>query len=136
MYEEYIKTGKVVYIYRQFPLPFHRHAVPASEASLCAADQGKFWPLHDRIYETLEQWSGLNDARDHFKMLAGEVGLNTETFNECFDGRKKLEQVQADAKAAAEAGARGTPFFLVGKQALGGAQPFEAFQQAIEAQLP
>ena len=135
MREKYIDTGKVRYIYRQLPLRMHQHALPAAEASLCAADQGKFWPMHDRIFETQAEWSGLPNAVEYFKEGAGDLGLDRGEFDACLDGHQSASRVERDIQTAVKKGIRGTPAFLIQGQSLSGAQPFSAFENLIEAVL-
>ncbi|MAF50853.1 MAG: disulfide bond formation protein DsbA [Nanoarchaeota archaeon] len=129
--EQYVKTGKVKLVYRDFPLTsIHPLAQKAAEASECADDQGKFWGYHDLIFEKQSSLSASN-----LKAWAVELGLDTDEFDECLDSGKHAAEVRADTSAATSVGGRGTPFFVVGTQTLSGAQPFSAFQAAIEAQL-
>ena len=113
----------------------HQHALPAAEASLCAADQGKFWPMHDRIFETQAEWNGLPSAVEYFKEAGGELGLDRGEFDACLDGHQNASRVDEDIQAAVEKGIRGTPAFLIEGQSLSGAQPFSAFEELIEAVL-
>tara|TARA_Y100000034_G_C6763987_1_gene340479 strand:- start:20 stop:739 length:720 start_codon:yes stop_codon:yes gene_type:complete len=128
---EYIDTGKVKFVYRDLPLTsIHPQAMPAAEASECADDQGKFWEYHDILFERQSSLSSSNYVK-----WAEELGLDTNEFQECLDSNKHKDEVNNDLRDASSAGGRGTPYFIVGNQALSGAQPFAAFQQAIEAQL-
>jgi len=136
IHEKYIETGKVRYLYRQLPLSFHSNAVPAAEASLCAADQGQFWPMHHRIFEEQDQWAGLPDASPYFKEMAGELGMDQARFDACLDSHETVPRIASDVDDAAEAGARGTPFFLINGQPLSGAHPFANFEKVIEESLP
>ncbi|MGQ9586076.1 MAG: DsbA family protein [Anaerolineae bacterium] len=133
--KKYIETGKVRYIFRQLPLSFHRNALPAAEASLCAADQGKFWPMHDRLFGEQAQWSNRPDAALYFKQMAGQLGLDRARFDACLDSHQNASRVDADIQAAVDKGARGTPYFLVGGHPLSGAHPFANFEKVIEAAL-
>ena len=135
MRETYIRTGKVLYIYRQFPLTMHRNAVPAAEAALCAADQGAFVPMHDRIHEGQAEWAGQPDPKPLFKEMAGELGLNQKEFDNCLAGREKAPLVESEIEAALQRGARGTPFFLIAGKPFGGAISYETFEDEIEAAL-
>jgi len=135
IHEKYIETGKVRYFYRQLPLPFHSNAFPAAEASLCAADQEQFWPMHHRIFEEQAQWAGLADASLYFKEMAGELGMDQARFDACLDGHENASRVDDDALVAMERGARGTPFFLIQSLPLSGAYPFSDFEELIEAAL-
>ena len=129
--EEYIDTGKVKLVYRDFPLSsIHPMAQKAAEAAECADEQGKFWEYHDKIYENQQL---LNV--DSLKQWASELGLDTTKFNSCLDSGKYTNEVKNDLNDATSSGGQGTPYFLVGNTQLSGAYPFDAFQQAIEAQL-
>ena len=105
-------------------------AQKSAEASECADDQGKFWEFHDIVFERQDLLS-LNNL----KQWAGELGLDANKFNNCLDSGEKANEVNKDASDAQEVGGRGTPYFIVGNQPISGAQPFAAFQAAIESQL-
>ncbi len=128
--DTYIKTGKVKFIYRDFPLSFHQNAQKAAEASECAKDQGKFWEMHDKLFT-----DGVAGGVGSFKQFARDLGLNGETFNTCLDTNAKRGEVQKDFQDGQRAGVQGTPGFFVNGQEVSGAQPFQVFQQIIEAEL-
>jgi protein-disulfide isomerase len=121
---------RVRLVYRHYPLSNHPNARPAAEASACAAAQDKFWPYHDRLFESPNKL-GADDLKRH----AAELGLDAAKFNACVDARTFQEQVDADIAAANEAGISGTPLFLVNGRPLEGAQPFAAFQRVIDEEL-
>ena len=129
--KQYIDTGKVKFVYRDFPLSsIHPMAQKAAEASECANEQSKFWEYHDKIF--------LNQASlslDSLKQWATDLKLDTNKFNNCLDSGKYVSEISNDLKDAAAAGGQGTPYFIVGEITVSGAQPFTAFQQAIESQL-
>lgn len=128
--KEYIDTGKVRYVFRDFPLNFHPQAQSASEASECADDQGKFWEYHGALFQNQES---LGDAL--YKKIAEELELNVEQFNSCLDSGKYRQEVQNDFSYGTTVGVSGTPTFFINGIKLVGAQPFQAFQQVIEAEL-
>lgn len=128
--EKYIKTGKVRLVFRDFPLAFHENAAKAAEAAECADEQGKFWEIHDTIFE--------NQAAitvPDLKRYAGTLGLNTSQFDSCLDSGKYAEEVKKDFDEGTAAGVSGTPSFFINGKLLVGAQPFSAFEQIIEAEL-
>ena len=129
--KQYIDTGKVKFVFRDFPLTsIHPMAQKAAEAAECADDQGKFWEYHDLIFERQASLS-INSL----KQWGVELELNANDFNKCLDSGKYSSEVNKDASDAQGAGGQGTPFFIIGNQPVSGAQPFAAFQAAIESQL-
>ena len=125
----YVKNGDVLFVYRDFAF-LGSESTRAAEAARCAEDQGKFWEYHDLIFE---KQAGLSITS--LKQWAGELGLNENDFNKCLDSGKYTNEVNKDASDAQRAGGQGTPYFIVGNQPVSGAQPFAAFQAAIESQL-
>jgi len=99
--QNYISTGKVNFVYRDFPIQsIHPNAVPAALASECADDQGKFWEMHDMIFKNQRNWQGLQIAESAslFKEYGIEIGLNTDEFDSCMTSNKHLEEIQKDLK--------------------------------------
>jgi len=123
-------AGKVRLVYRQFPLSFHPHAAKAAEASLCAADQGKFWEYHEALFKNQKKLD-LPDLKAH----AGEVGLDTQKFGQCLDSGDKKKAVDADQQAGLAAGVGGTPAFFINGIFLNGAQPIDEFKKVIDGEL-
>jgi protein-disulfide isomerase len=127
--ERYPNDVRVVY--RHFPLDsIHPRARPAAEASLCAHDQGKFWPYHDKLFENPAAL-----ADDDLRRYATELELDADRFERCVAERPHREAVEADAAAASEAGVNGTPAFFVNGIFIEGAQPASAFIELIDAEL-
>ncbi|MDH7488785.1 MAG: DsbA family protein [Anaerolineae bacterium] len=128
--EAYIKTGKVKYVFRDFPLSFHSNAQKAAEAAGCAGQQGKFWEYHDVLFAH-------QDALDipSLKQYAADLGLDTAQFDACLDSGTMAKEVAGDAADGQTYGVSGTPAFFVNGIRLNGAQPFEAFQELIEEEL-
>lgn len=128
--EEYVRTGKVKIVYRDFPLDFNPDAQKAAEAGECADDQGQFWAMHDMIFDNQE-----NIKVDDLKGYAEDLGLDTEEFNDCLDSGKHTEEVKADLNDGATGGVSGTPAFFIDGELISGAQPFEVFKAVIDAAL-
>ena len=128
-----MNTGQVRYLFRNFPLfSIHPQAQKAAEAAECAGEQGKFWEMHDLLFEGQDQWSGNTGAVTIFKGMAGELGLDQGEFDSCLDGNKYADKVAADSEEGLAQGIQSTPSFLINDMQLAGAQPFEAFQQQID----
>ena len=128
--EEYINTGKVKFVYRDFPLSFHQNAQKAAESAECAGEQGKFWEMHNLLFE-----KGVSGGVGSFKQYAKEIGLDSGEFNDCLDSGKMASEVSKDFSDGQKAGIQGTPGFIINGQLVSGAQPFEAFKQIIDAEL-
>ena len=118
-------------VYRQFPLnAIHRNAQLSAEASLCAHAQGKFWEMHDAIFEA----RGKADS-DGLKTMAADLGLDSEVFDGCLDSREFRDQVAADMEAGRQAGVTGTPALFINGRFLSGAQPFNVVSRVIDDEL-
>ena len=141
--KDYVDTGKVKYVMRQFPLvSIHPRATKASEAALCAGDQGKYWEVHNRIFVDQRKLSD-EDLQAH----AEAAGLEGAQFKDCLSTGKYTERVKTDAAEGAKAGVRGTPSFFLGltdpsnsdkikaTQYIRGAQAFRSFKAAIDKML-
>ena len=132
---EYIKTGKVKMVYRDFPLDeIHPFARRAAEAAECARDQGKYWVYHDLLFERQSEIPTLD-----FVARAGELGLNVVQFRECYSSKKYAAEVEKDYQDGIAAGVNGTPSnFILGDnyvKSLPGALPYESFKKAIDEAL-
>jgi len=122
--------GKVRVVHKDFPLPSHAGALPAAEAARCAAAQGVFWEYHDLLYLSVPDFS-----RDDLVRYAGRLGIDAAAFTTCIDTRRFRKQVEADVAEGRAIGLTGTPTFLVNGTPLVGAQPIEAFREAIREAL-
>ncbi|MEE9615008.1 MAG: thioredoxin domain-containing protein [Thermodesulfobacteriota bacterium] len=137
--KEYIDSGKARYVFRDFPLPFHKQAQKAAEAAQCAGEQGKYWEMHDTIFANQSAMK-LDDLRGYGKKL----GLESDRYNKCLDSGKYAQEVRDDMAAGQKIGIRGTPSFVIGKttksgkikgKIIRGAQPYPAFKAAIDELL-
>lgn len=117
--------------YRHFPLSFNENAGTAAEASECAAVQGKFWEMHDRIFELADS-EGLSE--EGITNLAGELGLDMEAFNACMENDETYEKISVDYQGGIDAGVSGTPGTFVNGKLVEGAIPFETFKQIMESE--
>ena len=120
---------KVRLVFRHYPLSFHPKAPKAAEATACAAEQGKFWELHDALFESQEL-----DV-DSIKLQAKRAGVDEAKFASCLDSGRTAALVRKDLAAGQQAGVSGTPAFFINGFMLSGAQPEEAFHKLIDAEL-
>ena len=138
--KEYIETGKVRYVVVNLPLEgMHKSAFKAAEAAACAGEQGKFWEMHERLFnnqQIIDQW----------KTHAEAIGLDVNQFEQCLDTGRQAAQVRSDIAVAHDAGISGTPAFFLAYTdpksttiktitKLVGSQPYASFKAAIDKQL-
>ena len=141
--ENYIATGKVKLVYRDMPLDnLHPNARPAHIAAECADEKDKFWEYHDALFEKQAEWQRLPaaDLQTTLIQYATDLGLESASFESCMKSQGIADEVNKDSLDAARYGATGTPTFFIGNEKDGftkfvGAQPFTAFQAAIDARL-
>lgn len=150
----YIDTGKVHFIYRSMGNfvsdnvargggPASTESQDAALAAYCAGEQNKFWEMHAYLFGNRVGENAGSFTPERLKEIASKAGLNTDQFNSCFDSGKYRDRVQQDEKDGKAAGVTGTPSFLVSytvngqkkSELIEGAQPFNVFQQKLEAAL-
>ncbi|HYG63291.1 MAG TPA: thioredoxin domain-containing protein [Thermoanaerobaculia bacterium] len=121
---------KVRLVFRQYPLSFHQNAQKAAEASLCAHEQGKFWEMHDAMFQNQQAL-----AVDQLKTAAAGLGLDAGKFNTCLDSGQYAAQVKADFEAGSAAGVSGTPAMFINGRFINGAVPLEQITKVIDDEL-
>jgi len=145
----YIDPGNVRFVYRSMGNWVSQNIGGGTEsqdsalAMYCAGDQNKFWEMHAHLFANVlgEEVGSFTDER--IKLIAETAGLDMDQFNSCYDSGKYEERVRQDYEDGQAAGVNGTPGFLISYEVNGekktqlieGAQPFQAFQQALEAAL-
>lgn len=138
---KYVETGKLRFVYRDYPRADRGVGVEAAVAARCAGTQGRYWAMHDRLFG---QGGRLDSGA--FRNYAKAIGLDQEAFARCFDERRYLESIFQDRQEANRWGFHGTPGFIlmhtVGGAtekepavAIPGAFPFDEFAEEIERLL-
>jgi protein-disulfide isomerase len=130
IHQKYVETGKVRYVVRDFPIEFHPQAQKAAEAAECAGEQGNYWEMHYMLFE-----NQANLSIDNYKEWAREIGLDGARFDQCLDSGAMAEEIKIDVADGISYGVRGTPVFFINGKMLSGAQPFAAFDAAIQRAL-
>ncbi len=138
--KNYVDTGKVKYVTRDYPLGFHKHAQKTAEAAECANEQGKFPEMHEKLFSTQATWSPLADVIPTLKQYAKDLKLNASQFDTCLDSGEMADEVAADQADGAASGIDGTPgFWILGpdgqNQKISGAFPYATFQAAFDNML-
>jgi protein-disulfide isomerase len=139
---EYISTGKVKYVLRDFPLvPVHKQALKAAEAVHCASEHGKYWEMHDSLFANQQALSP-----EGLVLHAKAAGLDPEQFRRCLESGKYAPEIRQELADGLKSGVRATPTFFLGLtdmndsriravRIIRGAQSYAAFKEAIEALL-
>ncbi len=137
--KDYIKTGKIKYVFRNFPLErSHPQAFKAAEVAICAGEQGKYWEMHDRLF-ALEpvDW-------DNLSPYVQAVGLDPSKFQRCLDSEQPAAKVQKDLADGQRAGVEVTPTFFLGLternasqiktlRQIKGSRPYTTFKEALDS---
>ena len=135
---QYIDTGKARLVFKDMPLGIHKHAVKAAQAALCAGDQGKYWEMHDILFNNTQRL----DVK-YLPEYANIIKLDHEKFVTCINSDQHLAAIDSDFKQASQKGLTGTPSFVIGKtttdvisgDVIRGAKPLASFKSVIDKQL-
>ena len=132
--QTYVATGKILLVFRNFPLDIHPNALPAAKAALCAGQQkpALFWAMHDWLFMNQDTWSSAQDATPEFRKQAVAAGADSAQFDKCVAAAETTAHIEKDIADGAKQGVQGTPAFFVNDWFVNGAVPFQQFQQTIE----
>jgi protein-disulfide isomerase len=135
--KKYVDTGKLKFIPMDFPLEFHKNAMKAAQATRCAGDQDKYWPMRDALLrdpKVVEEGS--------FAARGKTIGLDEKQFQACMDDQKHAAAIKAMMEAAQSAGISGTPSFIIAPSGetldgikIVGAMPLPIFEEKIREAL-
>lgn len=137
--KEYVDTGKIQYMVKDYPLGFHREARSAAIAASCANEQGAYWEMHEQLFENQGK---LNN--EMYGQLAEDMDLDLSQFNKCLNDPGHEKRVNEDIALAERIGIQGTPAFLVGRleagrltdiKAISGAQQYSTFARIIDSMV-
>jgi protein-disulfide isomerase len=132
LYKKYPNDIKIVF--KHNPLPMHRNAPAAHKAAMAAGEQGKFWEMHDLLFENQRQMRGA-DMTELSVNLAKKLGLDTQKFKKDLENPAYQAQIKKDMALGRSIGVRGTPHFFVNGKRLGGAQPLQEFEKVYKEQI-
>lgn len=132
---EYVDSGKVRFVFFDFPLAMHSHSREAAAAARCAARQDAFWRYHEKLFANQGSWAGAADPTDHFLDLAVASGIKVEPFKRCLTQGATDAIVAQNAEIARALGVSSTPTVLVGRRVFSGVSSFDELATEIENQL-
>jgi protein-disulfide isomerase len=115
--KDYVDTGKVRFVFHDFPLPQHANAIPAAEAARCAADQNAFWPFHDLLYTKQAEWENSQQPLAQFAVYAEQLKLDRTAFETCFTSNKHQAEITQLYQDSEKGGVNQTPTFVLNGKA-------------------
>ncbi len=105
--------GKITFVFRNFTLPQHQYAIVSAESAEIAGDQGKFWEMHDMIYEHQDEWVISKSPQDLFVQYAKNLGMNVDEFKKSLDANKYSDKIERDRNDGNSINIDATPTFFV-----------------------
>jgi protein-disulfide isomerase len=133
----YVKTGKVLWVFVNIPLPNHANSWAAAEAAMCAgAVAERFWPLHDKLFMQQAEWSPVVDPSPLLTKYAREAGVPNEAFQACVAADLTASLLVRDVLYASNARVSGTPAFVINNEPIFvGMKTFAEWTELLEAAL-
>jgi protein-disulfide isomerase len=132
--QRYVETGKVRFIYHDFPLLQHEHAVIAAAAARAAGEQGKFWQMHDLLFTRQRAWSSSSDIQPLLVSYAEALGLDRQAFERALTSKTFVAALEAARQQSGQRGVQATPTFDVGGALVDASQLEAAINAALQAQ--
>jgi protein-disulfide isomerase len=134
VYEKLVATGKLRWVYRDFPLDnIHRYARLAAHSAACADDQGKFWQMKARLYAYQAQWAFGSGQLGKFRDYARQVGVDIPAWDACMESAKHAGRIEASSQEGNRIGVPSTPTFLVAGRLVLGVQGSDAIRHTVDS---
>ena len=129
----YTKPGKAYWRFVPFVLGMFPNSREAAIAGVCAAQQGRFWPMHDRLYRNRKAWMGSRSPVPLLARYAAETGVDAAKYGQCVRGKAAAAEVARNDALAQALLVRGTPTFVINGEVVPGALPTEVFVKGLDA---
>jgi protein-disulfide isomerase len=130
-----INTGLASYRFFDFPLQMHKNTIAASNAAACAADQGKFWEMHDELFRNQPEWNG--EATDNPKKIflgyVKTLGINSDSWEKCFDAQTHQPRILANQAEGVRRNVQSTPTFVIGTRMIPGGMSYDVFKAYVDS---
>jgi protein-disulfide isomerase len=130
-----VNTGLASYRFFDYPLPMHKNSMAASNAAACAADQGKFWEMHDMLFRNQPEWNGeaTDNPKKIFQGYVSSLGMNTDTWEKCYDSQAHQSRILANQSEGNRRVVQSTPTFVIGTRLIPGAMSYDAFKAYVDS---
>jgi len=129
--EKYVKTGKIKYVYRDF-ITMGENSILAAGGANCAGEQDKYWDFSEALHG---KGPGFTHTKESLSGIALSLGLNIDSFKQCLELGKYVDEIQKDTEDAIRAGANGTPAVFINNRLISGLNPIEEYERVIEEEL-
>ena len=132
-----VNTGQIRFRFMDFPLDIHPNTRTAHLAAWCAGDQGKFWEMHDLIFQNQDRWATQVNRRPaaFMETLARQAGLDMSAYGTCMDEQKFAPQIQANYNTAIARGVPSTPTFLIGNKLISDLLTYDELKRHVDEAL-
>lgn len=131
--ERLVQTGKVRWVFRDFPLSQHQWARLAAHAGACAQEQNKYWELQEEIFATQPEWQFSRDAGPMFRTAAQKVGMDVSAYDACMNSLKYAGRIQASSAEGVRLGVGSTPTFIIGGRLYPGIIPYDRLRAIVDS---
>lgn len=122
----------MVFAYRNYPLEsIHKNSLSSAYAAQASAEQGKFWEMHDMLFENQNEWAELDAPKETFISYAKTLGLDLEKFKQDFESSKVRNKVKNDLNSAKDMKLQSTPSFFLNGQLINNPRSYEQFRTLI-----
>jgi len=130
-----VNSGLASYRFFDFPLPMHKNTMQASNAAACAADQGKFWEMHDELFRNQPEWNGeaTDNPKKIFQGYVKALGINADTWEKCYDDQTHQPRILANQAEGARRKVQSTPTFVIGTRMIPGAMSYDVFKAYVDS---
>jgi protein-disulfide isomerase len=130
-----VDPGLASLTFYDFPLTMHPNTMPAHNAAACADEQGKFWPMHDRIFQSQDEWNGqaTDSPKAFFERYAREVGLDMGRWEACYDAKKYEGRINANLADGLRRGVNSTPSFVIGNKLYPGSMSYDELKAIVDS---
>jgi protein-disulfide isomerase len=130
-----IDAGLANFTFYDFPLVQHKNSKSAHLTAACAADQNKFWEMHDRLFNTQDQWNtqATDNPKPFFQKYAADLGLDAKAWEDCYDSRKHEGRILANVNEGERRLVSSTPSFFIGNKMYPGAIPYDMIKAIVDS---
>ncbi len=130
-----VEAGLARFRFYDFPLPQHPNALSAHLAAACAADQNKFWEMHDQIFQNQHRWNGIatRNPKSLFAQYAKVAGLDGDAWDDCYDEKRHIPRIQASVAEGQKRGVGSTPTFFIGNMKVNDVLTYDRLKRLVDS---